>query len=550
MTGKLPINIDHLLRQRAIEGERIEYKAGWNPQSVLHTICAFANDFHNLGGGYVVLGVEEQNGRPILPPRGIGPDDIDAIQNELLNLGHAAIQPPYHPLAATYNVDGRTILVLWAPGGETRPYKARVNLSAERNDWAYYIRRHSSTVRARGQDERELLSLAATVPFDDRYRQTASLDDLSHRLIREFLGEIGSELASEAEDLSVEDLGKRLNIVGGPPEAMFPKNVGLLFFNERPDKFFPATQIDVVWFPDGPGGDQFEEKEFRGPLSIILSEAISYIERNYLKETVVKYPHKPEAERFWNFPIGAIEEALVNAIYHRSYEEREPVEVRITREELLVLSYPGADRSIRMDDFKKGQAVSRRYRNRRIGEFLKELDLAEARSTGVPKIFRAMRQNGSPEPVFESDEDRTWFRVRLPVHERASRAAPEHETVQDTIHDKSLINNKKDQDTPQDTIHETIHVTEHVERLILILTEEMNRPQLQDFLEISNRSHFVEAYLGPALKAGLIEMTLPDKPKSRKQRYRRTAQGEALAEQINRKNTAERDNSGEFQDCQ
>ncbi|MYF93044.1 MAG: transcriptional regulator, partial [Gemmatimonadetes bacterium] len=47
-----------------------------------------------------------------------------------------------------------------------------------------------------------------------------------------------------------------------------------------------------------------------------------------------------------------------------------------------------------MDDFKKGQAVSRRYRNRRIGEFLKELDLAEARSTGVPKVCRAMRRNG------------------------------------------------------------------------------------------------------------------------------------------------------------
>ena len=532
MTGKLPINIDHLLRRRAIEGERIEYKAGWNPQSVLRTICAFANDFHNLGGGYVVLGVEEQNGRPILPPRGLNPDTIDAIQNELLNLGHSAIQPYYHPFAATYNVDGRTILVLWAPGGETRPYKARVNLSADRNDWAYYIRRHSSTVRARGQDERELLSLAATVPFDDRYRQTASLDDLSHRLIREFLGEIGSELASEAEGLSVEDLGKRLNIIGGPPEAMFPKNVGLLFFNERPHDFFPATQIDVVWFPDGPGGDQFEEKEFRGPLSVILGEAIGYIERNYLKEIVVKYPHKPEAERFWNFPIGAIEEALVNAIYHRSYEEREPVEVRITREELLVLSYPGADRSIRMDDFKKGQAVSRRYRNRRIGEFLKELDLAEARSTGVPKIFRAMRQNGSPEPVFESDEDRTWFRVRLPAHERASRAAADHDTEQD----KSLIKQDDMRHTDQVTDQVADQVTDQVEQLVIALTREMSRTELQMVLQLRHRRHFTTAYLKPALGAKLVEMTLPDKPNSRNQRYRRTAQGEALAEQIKRKN--------------
>ena len=532
MTGKLPINIDHLLRQRAIEGERIEYKAGWNPQSVLHAICAFANDFHNLGGGYVVLGSRNKTAARFCRPRASCPMPSMRYRRNCSIWG----MPPYSritipsPLPTT--VDGRTILVLWVPGGETRPYKAKLSLSAERNDWAFFIRRHSSTVRARGQDERELLSLAATVPFDDRYRQTASLDDLSHRLIREFLGEIGSELASEAEGLSVGDLGKRLNIVGGPPEAMFPKNVGLLFFNERPDRFFPATQIDVVWFPDGPGGDQFEEKEFRGPLSIILGEAISYIERNYLKETVVKFPHKPEAERSWNFPIGAIEEALVNAIYHRSYEEREPVEVRITRDELLVLSYPGADRSIRMDDFRKGQAVSRRYRNRRIGEFLKELDLAEARSTGVPKIFRAMRQNGSPEPIFESDEDRTWFLVRLPVHERASLAATEQVTGQD----KSLKNKKKGQGTLHDTLHDTPHdtplVTDQVGQLVTVLTRAMNRARIQTALGLKDRSHFVEAYLGPALKAGLIEMTLPDKPQSRHQRYRRTAAGEALARRL------------------
>ena len=82
------------------------------------------------------------------------------------------------------------------------------------------------------------------------------------------------------------------------------------------------------------------------------------------------------ATQFWNFPVAAVEEALGNAIYHRSYEEREPVEVRVTPEELLILSYPGADRSIRMGDLQRGEAVSRRYRNRRIGEFLKELDLA------------------------------------------------------------------------------------------------------------------------------------------------------------------------------
>ncbi|MFM7167341.1 MAG: hypothetical protein ACKO3T_19030 [Planctomycetaceae bacterium] len=46
----LPINIEDLLRQRTVEGDRIEYKAGWNRAAVMRTLCAFANDFENLGG--------------------------------------------------------------------------------------------------------------------------------------------------------------------------------------------------------------------------------------------------------------------------------------------------------------------------------------------------------------------------------------------------------------------------------------------------------------------------------------------------------------------
>ena len=53
---KLPINLNDLLRQRTVEGDRIEYKAGWNPDPIIRTVCAFANDFENLGGGSVVIG--------------------------------------------------------------------------------------------------------------------------------------------------------------------------------------------------------------------------------------------------------------------------------------------------------------------------------------------------------------------------------------------------------------------------------------------------------------------------------------------------------------
>lgn len=522
----LPINLVALLERRTIESERVEYKTGWNPESALHTICAFANDFHNLGGGYLVIGVEEQNGRPISPPVGVNPDSVDAIQKELLNLGRQSIQPSVHPLTALYMVGGKTVLVIWVPGGEVRPYKTKVSLAKHAHDWAYYVRLNAHTVRAKGEIEQELLSLTNKVPFDDRINHEASLDDLSRRFIGEFLDEIGSELRHEAHTLSVEVLGRQMNIIGGPSESLFPKNVGLLFFNEAPHRFFPATQIDVVFFPDGPGGDRLDEKEFRGPLARITRDAIDYIVNRYLKETVLKHADRSEAERFWNYPRAAIEEAIVNAVYHRDYQIREPVEVRITREDLVVLSFPGPDRSIPMKDLQAGKAVSRRYRNRRIGEFLKELDLTEGRSTGVPKILRAMQTNGSPPPQFETDEDRSYFLVRLPIHERADWGADDL-TVRPavvTVTTNAPILQAGDQVGDQ--------VSDQVRELVSHLDTELHRDELQARVAIKSRRYFRVHYLAPAIAAGLVEMTDPASPNSPRQRYRLTLLGRQLRDTL------------------
>ena len=95
-----------------------------------------------------------------------------------------------------------------------------------------------------------------------------------------FLQEVGSALAADAPGLSVEALERQMNLVGGSTESPRPKNVGLLFFNKTPERFFPGVQIDVVWFPEGAGGDRFEEKIFKGPLARMMREALSYIQRN------------------------------------------------------------------------------------------------------------------------------------------------------------------------------------------------------------------------------------------------------------------------------
>lgn len=495
---KLPIDIDALLRGETVEWERLELKQGWNPKKVLHTVCAFANDFRNLGGGYVVIGVEEEDGRPKMPPVGVSADSIDSIQKEMLNLGKTAIRPSYVPQMVPYEIDGKHILVLWAPGGPSRPYRARKSLAKGKIDLVGYIRQGSNTIEASGDDARELMSLAADVPFDDRVNQGATIDDLSKALVVEFLEEIGSELAEEAQDLTMLELGRQMQLVDGPDEAVFPRNVGLMFFNPEPRRFFPATQIDVVWFPEGPGGDKFTEKTFTGPLPRMIRDALGYIQRSFLTEIVIKHRDRAEATRAANFPFDAIEEAVVNAVYHRSYEIREPVEVRIGTEDFVVLSYPGPDRSVKLERLREGRALSRRYRNRRIGEFLKEVELTEGRGTGIPKILKAMKANGSPEPVFEFDEFHSYFQVTLPVHPDAA--------------DQAIV-------------QVTVQVPEEVSRLLVAVEGEMKRSELQEALGLSHRDHFRDAYLQPALDAGLLEMTRPDKPRSPKQRYRLTEAG-------------------------
>ena len=79
-------------------------------------------------------------------------------------------------------------------------------------------------------------------------------------------------------------------------------------------------------------------------------------------------------------------------------------------------SHPGFDRSITEDNIKNYHIRARTYRNRRIGDFLKELKLIEGRNTGFPNALSALRANGSPLLRFEMPPGREWLSVTIPIH--------------------------------------------------------------------------------------------------------------------------------------
>ena len=189
-----------------------------------------------------------------------------------------------------------------------------------------------------------------------------------------------------------------------------------MLFSEKPDKYFPYTLVEIVHFPKGASDKEFTEKRIDGPIQQQITDSLGWLRNNILQEKVLKIPGQAEALRTWNYPYTALEEAIANCQFHRNYQIREPVEIRIESDFILLYNSGGPDRSIKREDFAVGPVLPKRYRNRRLGDFLKELKLTEAHATGLPALRKAMQLNGSPEPVFDFDDERTWFQVMLPIH--------------------------------------------------------------------------------------------------------------------------------------
>ena len=143
---------------------------------------------------------------------------------------------------------------------------------------------------------------------------------------------------------------------------------------------------------------------------------MGYLRTNIVKEAVAKVPGQMEAKRFFNYPYEALEEIVCNAFYHRDYREHEPVNIVIEPDFISVSNVGGPDRAVKMEDFESGTPKPRRYRNRRLGDFLKELDLTEGKSTGITTVRSKLKSNGSPAAIYEFDEERTYFSATVKIH--------------------------------------------------------------------------------------------------------------------------------------
>jgi ATP-dependent DNA helicase RecG len=132
--------------------------------------------------------------------------------------------------------------------------------------------------------------------------------------------------------------------------------------------------------------------------------------------------------------------------------------------------------------------VARSYRNRRVGDFLKELHLTEGRGTGIPTIRRAMNRNNSSEPIFETDDQSTYFLTVLPVNPEISDVVSNQESNQ------------------------------MVTILSYCLTPK-SRKELLSKIDLSNQTKNYQRHIEPLVTKNLLRMTILESPKNRNQRY-------------------------------
>jgi len=256
--------------------------------------------------------------------------------------------------------------------------------------------------------------------FDDRGNAKIKSEDISLALLRDYLVKVKSELARNVLTTPLEETLSAMGLMAGPKECPRIKNVAAMMFCEHLYKIFPYSQIEIVIFPEGREKNPqnfFEIPIIRGSVTQMINETLTYLRTVLIQESIVKVPDRIEAERHFNYPYEALEEAITNAMYHRDYTIYEPVSITIEPDKIGILSISGSDSSIPVDSVKNATSLeATRYRNRRLGGFLKTLGMTERNGTGIASIQQALENNGSPKATIFTDEERTYFLIELPCH--------------------------------------------------------------------------------------------------------------------------------------
>lgn len=343
-----------------------------------------------------------------------------------------------------------------------------------------------------------------TGPFDATLCRNAEISDISEEKIRWFLSLVkNTRDYALAESTSVFDVLTHLDLL----DKGKPNHAAILLFGIKPQRFLVSSEIKCMHFHGTRKLKPIPSFQiYKGTVFDLVDKSVDFV-MSKLNRFVGTRKHSPQAPVEYDIPQEVATEGIVNAVAHRDYTSNASVEVMVFSDRFEIWNPGTLPPSLTIESLSKPH--SSQPGNPLIAEPLFLTKYIEKAGTGTVDMFDNCRKAGLRPPEFRLENG--FFIL--------------------TVWRKRLTEKKAIYPAGQVTGQVTGQVSEEVSRLLNNIKGEMTRQELQKKLELKGRANFEERYLRPAIENGLIELTIPDKPNSRLQKYRLTKQSAKFLKQ-------------------
>ncbi len=469
------------------EGASIEFKTHCDPEIVGRQVCAFLNS----GGGYIVCGISE-SGEPVGIPEQLAVRQFEQQVNK-------GISPKTLISVELQEVGEKPVLVVEVPAGKDFPY-------AFHND--IFVRIGEQTSKADIETIRDMVMRRQVEP--ERWERRFSSADLETDLD---FDEIKSLVLTVSKNSRMQFRDKDDPLLVLEELAMVKygrlTNGGDVLFGKNPAIRYPQVRVRAVCFTSDKSDDTYQDmKSLEGPLVSVLEQVFSFIIRN--TPTTSRFD-KDNLQRQDEavYPPAAVREGLVNAFAHRDYADFSGgIAVHVYPKRLEIWNSGSLPEGITPAKLATGHISV--LRNPDIAHVLYLRGLMEKLGRGSVMIQKSCIGRGLPRPEWRSDVGQgvtlTFF---VPEGFEASGIGSVSGRHQVTVPPGTKLGLSRDQ--------------------VSVLRQTVVEQGIKDLMRMSgrsNRTKFRDQVLNPLLEAGLVEMTIPDKPTSSKQGYRITEQGQ------------------------
>ncbi len=477
LSTELTLLVQDILAHKC-ERQNIELKKAskGTPEKLYDTLSSFSNQ---TGGGIILFGIDEKENYSIT-----GVYDAQDLQTKVTNQA-LQMEPVIRPVFTIADIDGHTVVS--AEIAECNVFEKPCFYKGAGRMRGSYIRVGEADLPMTEYEIYSYEVFKRKIQDELRVVERADIEDFSQDALTEYF----IKLRHAKPNLAKQSNEKILQLQGITDHGQ-PTVAGIMMFGEYPQAFFPQLSITAMVVDGteigelGSNGERFiDNQRIEGTLIQMLEDTLTFVRRNTRNATIIDADGR-RADRS-EYPMIAVREIILNALIHRDYSihtDNSPIRVILYHDRLEVENPGGLYGRITINDLGKTAADTR---NPFIAGGLEVMIGTENRFSGIPTIIHEMKKAGLSPAVFENK--RGVFKVTL-YNQQISKGQP-------TLFD----------------------LPEIMQQILTFCAEPHTREEIAEHIGIKSQSYVVKKYIQPLVDMGKLQLTLPNKPKSKHQQY-------------------------------